>query len=926
MLKQQVMDSKTSILCLNETWLKSGFDNDLVNIQGFSLYRLDRAWSQDGKTIKRGGGLAMYINSDLSHSSTDLAHLNISSENIELQCLTVSIPKTRKIVLLNTYRPPQGDLSEFKYSIKDTIAKVKVKDNTEIFLVGDMNINVGDGQTAQAKELGVLLKSLGLEQLIKKATRVSSKSNSVIDLIFTNSDYIEDAGCIDLNISDHLATFVTRKKHFEKSARVDFEGRSYKNYSTEVYQGDLLREDWTGFYNNDNPNSAWEIFYGKMVTTLDTYCPIRKFKVKETRYPWVTGEVLELIKDKDRALSRAKRTNKPDDWENAKRQRNDVGLMLQNMRRDYIEQEQRLNRDNPQKFWRNLKSVVPGKKKCQGKINLRKAGKLIEENEAADALNYFFANLGGDLQEDQAVPWFTAGANSPELIDHCQANFFQLLKIVKEINTNKSSGLEKLSSRVLKDALLVLIPQLLYLVNLSLQTGIFPDAWKIATVIPLFKGGSKSEMGNYRPISLLPVPGKILEKIVHANLAGHLEDCNLLTEYQGGFRKGHSTVSSINALSDDIFMGMNSKRVTVAVFVDLAKAFNTVNHNILLVKLVKLGVTGALLSWCRNYLKGRTQRTLANNKLSGLDAVPCGVPQGSILGPLFFLVYINDMVFSLKSAKVQLYADDTVLYVTDNHGHTAARKLQRDLDIFSHWCKANKLSLNAKKTKHMNFGTRNQTKKCTIIQLAIDGKAIQRVPSFKYLGVILDPTISFRAHIEHVSNTVSHKMFMLSKVRRYLNNESMLCIYRSMVLPYLDYADVAFSGASSNLLEKLQKLQEKCLKICLNIHGKCDRNVLHNRASVNKLADRRATHVNCYMYQRLTKGIRRREDQEGVMRTRARSAPSFVVDKPNVESYKRSISYFGAVQWNSLPPATRNINSFFSFKSKQKCELSRIRY
>ena len=275
------------------------------------------------------------------------------------------------------------------------------------------------------------------------------------------------------------------------------------------------------------------------------------------------------------------------------------------MRRDYIEDKQRANQGNPQKFWRNLKTVVPGKSKQTEKINLIKDGQAVPSSRTADELNNFFANIGQNLGESVEGRWFSDGENNRKLLGDCLTNFDQVRTLVKDINVCKSSGLDGISSRVLRDALLVLVPQLVYLLNLSLSSGIYPTSWKVATVVPLYKGGGKSSMGNYRPISLLPVPGKILERIVHRVISNHLEANDLLTKFQAGFRKGYSTTSSIVSITNDIFEGINNQKVTMAVFVDLAKAFNTVNHVILLVKLIKLGITGTLLSWCRSYLSNR---------------------------------------------------------------------------------------------------------------------------------------------------------------------------------------------------------------------------------------------------------------------------------------------------------------------------------
>ena len=196
--------------------------------------------------------------------------------------------------------------------------------------------------------------------------------------------------------------------------------------------------------------------------------------------------------------------------------------------------------------------------------------------------------------------------------------------------------------------------QLTHIFELSIKHSIFPDNWKIATIVPLFKGGKKSDVSNYRPVSLLPIPGKILEKIIHNHMTNFFENNNLLSNHQGGFRKNHSTLGSINDLTTDIFNSINNKEITLATFFDLKKAFDTVNHKILIKKLDKMGIKGDLLCLVENYLNNRYQKTICNNALSTTNNVLCGVPQGSILGPLLLLVYINDMEKVLKNVKFQL--------------------------------------------------------------------------------------------------------------------------------------------------------------------------------------------------------------------------------------------------------------------------------
>ena len=277
------------------------------------------------------------------------------------------------------------------------MGKVKVKNNTELYLIGDMNINFGDKKYQVVRDLELTLKAHGLRQLIKEHTRLSATSRSIIDLIFTNSEFVANSGCIDINISDHLATFVTRKKHGTKAKKIRFQGRSYRTYVKENFQGDLIREDWTDFNDSVDPNTCWEIMIGNILRVLETQCPSRMLTVKEVNNPWITREALELINDKDRALSKAKRTNREQDWREARLMRNQVGVAIQNMRREFIEAEQQRNFDSPQKFLRNLKSVVPGKKTATGAIDLKDNGVEVPSEEVADKLNTFFTNIGQDL-------------------------------------------------------------------------------------------------------------------------------------------------------------------------------------------------------------------------------------------------------------------------------------------------------------------------------------------------------------------------------------------------------------------------------------------------------------------------------------------------------------------------------------------------
>ena len=394
-------------------------------------------------------------------------------------------------------------------------------------------------------------------------------------------------------------------------------------------------------------------------------CPIKNFKVNKSREPWITNEALEAIKDKDRLLRRARRSGREDDWVSAKRERNRVGREIENLRAEYLKSKQEEFKSDPKKFWKSISSIIPNKKQGTGEIWLKdpSSGRDIVKDEVPGYINTFFTDIGPSLAWEHKENWAFYGAENEHEIEEFVTDREEVLRLCKDINIMKSSGFDKLSSKICKDAFLVLTDQLVHIFNCSLLTAYFPLGWKSAKIVPLFKGGgAREDVSNYRPVSLLPLPGKLLEKVVHKRITQFFTDHEILSENQGGFRKGFSTTATIADLTDDMFANLNQGLTTLASFIDLKKAFDTVNLTILLKKLNKYGVRGATLQWCKNYRTDRRQCTLANECQSDTLPVTCGVPQGSVLGPLFFLVYVNDLQHAVNECDLKLYADDTVLF------------------------------------------------------------------------------------------------------------------------------------------------------------------------------------------------------------------------------------------------------------------------
>ena len=561
----------------------------------------------------------------------------------------------------------------------------------------------------------------------------------------SNSNFIEKSGIGNYNISDHQMVYVIRKKSKPVNEKINFKGRSYRNYEAQVFQNKLQQHNWINLLNETCPNKIWEELIETIKMYIDQQCPLKEFRIRKVKEPWITPELLEFIKDKDKALKKAKKTKLPEEWIVARRLRNECLTRVRNCKAEFIQNELTTNQDDSKKFWNSIKTVIPDTKNNRNKMYIIDGitNKNVVPEELPDFINSFFADIGPNLASKIIGNWDYNGIKSDVELHDIVVNEIEILKICNDINVNKSSSIKNVSSRVIKDAFLSIPNIIQHLIQSALDIGIFPDEWKIANITPLQKGGDKTSVTNLRPVSLLPLPSKIIERILHERIMFHLERNNLLEINQGGFRKNHSTMDTIAKFTNDIFDGINNRNITTAVFIDLAKAFDTVNHEILLKKLDFIGIKGNLLKLLKNYLCNRKQSTTVNNRTSKYRNITCGVPQGSILGPLLFLIYVNDLSSVLRKCKYQLYADDTVIYHTCNDINDSKDKLESDLSRFTDWCDGNALTVNIKNSKYVLYGLKTQTRKILNHILLMRNNRLDRVSSYNYLGVHLDMNLKF---------------------------------------------------------------------------------------------------------------------------------------------------------------------------------------
>ena len=397
------------------------------------------------------------------------------------------------------YRPPGGSTLKFGQELAETVNVIKDTSNCDVFVMGEYNINYNDKLSDSFGHMAQFEMDTGLKQLIDSPTR----QGNILDLVYTNSDFVAAQGVQDLILSDHSLIYVTRKKFKVKHASKIFLGRSYKNYDKEVFQEQLSRKDWTEMYSAKSTQEAWDFMLNQITSVIDDMCPIKRMRIREGNEPWLTNELREMILDKNRAWRSAKKSGSDEDWVKAKRLRNDIKTLLRRARADFIQSELERHSDNPKKFWETINTILPNKAKTTSLSLTDKNKKCpVRDEDTADFINTYFAAIGNNLAAkfvnnsitSNTVPTPILARNNMESLI---ANEMDVLSAVKEINISKSSAIDKLSSRVMKDAFMVLIGELTYIINLSFTSETFPDSWKVSNIIPLQKPGDKTDVNIF---------------------------------------------------------------------------------------------------------------------------------------------------------------------------------------------------------------------------------------------------------------------------------------------------------------------------------------------------------------------------------------------------------------------------------------------
>ena len=736
------------IIAVTETKLSSESTVN-VDIANYSFLHID--------SPTNAGGTGLYLKNTLK---------NIPRPDIKIDIPLVescwaeieSFPKHKPNILIGCiYRHPGADLALFTNELENVINQLN-QNNMQILLLGDFNIDLMKyGQHPPTEEYLDMIHSYNLLPLITKPTRITDHTSSLIDHIYTNSiQHNVTAGILVADVSDHLPIFcITDLNPSRKNT--SYYMRDYSQLDKEQYLKELESIPWSNLTQNDKSlNDRTANLIDAITDVVNKHAPLKlasNRKMKKLSKPWLTKGILKSIKTKQKLYYSHFRSKNDESVKYYKSFSNLLNHLKNKAKKEYYCNYFQKYKDNLKNTWKLIGSLI--KRKSKGQMQptaiTRNGNKYTDESDIADQFNQHFVNVGPSL----ANLIQTTNDDPTKFINNSPLATFSLspvspndvLSLFTQLKTNKASL--DIPIGLIKSAGHILCTPFTHIYNESITTGKVPDVLKISRVTPIFKSGSALDPSNYRPISTLSPFSKVLERLVYNQLNSYLEKHEVIYKLQFGFRKGYSTEHAILEITDQLKASIDNKLLTCGWFIDFSKAFDTVNHSILIDKLKKYGMSGPELSWFTSYLQNRKQYVKIGNCESDRLNMVCGVPQGSTLGPLLFLLYINDLPNCSNKLSFRLFADDTNIFFSCENSGNLEKIMNEELNHVFHYCHTNKLSINLSKSNYMIIAA--PTKKVGQINI----QNIERKPYVKYLGIFIDEHLNWHQQISHVSQKIS---------------------------------------------------------------------------------------------------------------------------------------------------------------------------
>lgn len=928
------------VIILSEVW---------INEDELKLYSLSNYKSYiKPNNFQRAGGVVIYVKSNLEIISCE----PINFQTADVIRLDFKFCQQR-FCLFAVYRLHSHNkeifLNEIEYYFENNKRNNSGK---SFFLIGDININLLENSTV-VDSYTTFLSSNGFECLLKEPTRITAESATCIDHVFAripNKDKTQaEVEVIDANVSDHQMVIL------RVCVRVCVQGLADKpaglspppNFRTDYNKllGILDNTDWSDIYAYNTPSSAFDAFHKKLQVAITN----SQFEVTGSKNyicklkPWMNNYICLKIKTKNKLFEKVKlHPNNSKLLKFFKSYRNKLQVEIRNLRISYYENIFKKYSGDSKRTWRLLNEVTGQKVKNVAVTNLEVNGIILSDKKViCNEFNEFFLSIVNKLEIRKVKPnsFYTCSFKDFFKTKYSTKSMFiepvltqDLSNVIRSLKNGTSPGMDGVNSSLVKVIYPKISDILLYLINFSFQKGIFPDLLKTAIVIPLHKSGSLNDCNNFRPISLLSTFAKIFEKLMKKKLVSFLEKTKFFSLNQFGFREGLSTETALKHFMDDVYIGLNTGKRVSGIFLDIKKAFDTVDHDILLSKLYNCGIRGNVHSWFVSYLTNRKQHVKIGSTFSDIGYIRNGVPQGSVLGSILFLIYINDLCNANFNGKVTSFADDTALSYVKNTWDEINQGMTSDLKAIQWWFTNNNMLLSPEKTKYINFNLRNKYNfDSSIIYTCVDCLCkntvclskcaiVSQTDSIKYLGMILDAELNWKSHINKLKKVINNTLRYFYFLRNICNEDVLKMLYFSLVNSRLEYGIFCWGGTYETNMKPIIIMQKKFIRIIKHKNK--------TEASFPLFVNLRILPINYMFVFKVLKLFYilsgNLPQLDNVYKTKLRTKEQFLVPKPNFTFFTKVYCFLGPKLLNLTPKHIIGSKNVKSFANKLKTWLLNI--
>lgn len=715
-------------------------------------------------------------------------------------------------MILAIYRPPSYKINEFLHFLDE---KMNSLNNRRCLIIGDINIDLLNKDIACERLKDIFISNDFYLCNLTYSTRYAKNSQSLLDHIALNSEYNDiNLDIIENSLSDHAIQILNLTNNkIQNIGKVLAQHKIINriNYNLLINQLNML-------INRNNDSFTASELYDSILDAYESSIYCKKIKLNTNSKPWFNNKIYNLIKQRDFYFHRKKKFPNNNYIVNAYNHYNNLTKKsIKEAKKRYF--NEKLTNVNNKNIWKTLKLILYNReenvKPTINKIKNNNNEIISKDSDICEYANNYFINIGSKLASK--IPTsdniYHNKLQQTSMI-RFPTNELEVKNIIKDLNNNKASGLDNISVKMIKVPINEISALMTMLINKSFETGLVPDRIKIAKVTPVFKNGDKENISNYRPISVLPVLSKIIEKIMNIRLQNFFNDNSLLCSNQYGFRKNSDTETAVLDIISGIQIKLYKNYKCGIISLDLCKAFDTVNHKILLDKLHDLGIRGVTHKWLKNYLSNRFQFVHLNSSKSSLKNINCGVPQGSVLAPTLFLVYINSISDLDLRGSIKLFADDTTIFYSGRDLEIIRQNMTHDLYIIADWLKYNKLSLNFSKSKFMYICKESIQPQPSI---SLFNSQINYSKCIKFLGLYIDEHLTWNMHITNVKHKISPVVGILCKLKHYVSIKYLKLIYFSFIYSHLQYLTSIWSTACNKELSPLKVLQNKSIKNIYNL-------------------------------------------------------------------------------------------------------------